>query len=51
MAIERVPLPPDPRSAGVRAMKRFVELPDGDAEAATDRRLLRRMDLAEAVRG
>jgi hypothetical protein len=46
----RVEPPVDPRAAGVRALQRFMELPGDDAEARADRRLLRRMDIREALK-
>jgi hypothetical protein len=46
----RVEPPADPRAAGVRSLQRFMALPGDDAEAKADRRLLRRMDIREALR-
>lgn len=46
MLIER----PEPRAEGVRALRQFMDLPPDDEEARVERRLLRRMDLAEAVK-
>jgi hypothetical protein len=40
----------DPRAAGVLSLRHFMELPGDDAEAKADRKLLRRLDLDQAVR-
>lgn len=40
----------NPRAAGIRALRKFVPLPSGDREAARERKLLRRIDIKEAVR-
>jgi hypothetical protein len=44
MARERIPPPPDPRAAGVLALRQFMPLPGDDAEARLERKLLRRID-------
>jgi hypothetical protein len=46
----RVEPPADPRAAGVRSLQRFMAVPSDDAEARAERRLLRRMDLKDALK-
>lgn len=48
--IQRIPGPVDSRAAGVATLARLIPMPN-DAEAREERRLLRRMDIREAVRG
>jgi hypothetical protein len=50
MTVERLPVTPDPRAAGIRSLQRFMDLPGNDAEARAERQLLRRMDIREALR-
>lgn len=40
---------PNPRAEGVRALQRFLPLPADDGEARAERRLLRRLDLRQAI--
>lgn len=42
---------PDPRAEGVRSLRQYMPLPADDAEARIERRMLRRMDLTQQVRG
>jgi hypothetical protein len=42
--------PANPRAAGIQALAQAMPLPAHDAEERADRKLLRRMDIAEAVR-
>jgi hypothetical protein len=49
MSLEQVRIE-DPRADGVRALRQFIPLPGGDAEAREERCLLRRIDIKDAVR-
>lgn len=40
---------PNHRTAGVRALHRFLALPVNDAEERAARKLLRRLDIREAI--
>lgn len=41
---------PTPRFSAINALARLIPLPEADAEERAERKLLRRMDIREAVR-
>lgn len=46
----RISPQPDPRAAGIAMLDRLLPLPKADAEERAERKLIRRMDIREAVR-